>query len=1641
MARWGSWGAQGLSQIFDEQRGEHADDRALLRSLLNEAEYEAARRTTINAHYTDAAIAGEMWDSLSRLGFDGGEVLEPGCGAGVFLGLAPGTARMTGVELDPITAGIAGQLYPQAEVRQEPFQATRIRDGRFDAVIGNVPFADVTLHDPLHNPGGLAMHNHFIVKSLALTRPGGLVAVLTSRYTMDAQNPAGRRAMYELGDLVGAVRLPTGAHRRAAGTEAVTDLLILRRREPGRAPQPFDWAATSPVDLPGPGGAPEPARINNWWQQHPDQVLGQLRAEVGLHGVVGVSVIATDLGRTAAELREALDRIEAEAAVTGLRWSPRTAEQQAETEQQAGRMPAATDERDGHITAHEDGTFTIVEEGAHAPLVVPKSAAAEMRVLLTLRDQARGLLEVEAQSLQETSALEQARQELRTTWEGYRDRWGPINRYKLSPTGKVNEEGEPTFRRLVPTPVRKLMQDPFGPLVTALESFDEATQEVAPAGILLQRQIEPRRPVLGTENAADALNVVLDRTQEVDLEAIADLAGLTVDAARAELGEAIWEDPAVPGEWVTRAEYLSGDVREKLAVAREAAVDDPDRWNGNVAALQAVQPVDLGPAEIQPRLGAAWISEADHQQFLRELVGDRQATVSRIGSSWSVKGGEYGLAATSDWGTREMPAGKLMEHLIEQSRIVITDKVDERRVVNPIKTEAAQEKGRAMQERFATWLWEDPERTSRLCAEYNRRFNSVVLRDYTAEGERLTLPGLVRSFTPRPHQRAAVARMINEPSVGLFHAVGAGKTAEMVMGCTELRRLGLIRKPAVVVPNHMLEQFTREWLQLYPRASLLAASSSDISGPDDRRQFVARAAANEWDAVIMTHDAFGRLSMSPQGQAAYMRREIENLRVDLEAARSTASGAAAERTIKQVEKTLLTREEKIKAKLSGAHDPGITFEATGIDYVVVDEMHLFKNLATVSNIRGAAIAGSNRASDLHMKVDYLRSKHGDRVMTGATATPISNSMAEMHVVMRYLAPEQLEKAGIESFDRWAATFGEVVTSLEIPVSGGTKFVPKDRFAKFVNVPELVHMLHQFADIKTTADLGLPAPPLAPRASDGRRAPNIITVEPSPELDDFMADLAWRTDRVKSGAVDPTEDNNLKISVDGRKASIDVRVVDPTTLPTGPTKTSAAADLIHGVWERTKDNRYVDVVTGELHPTPGALQIVFCDFSTPSDGWNIYEALRDALYNRGLPIGSVRFIHEASNDREKARLFAQCRTGGVAVLIGSTSKMGVGTNIQARAVHLVDLDAPWRPADIEQRHGRILRQGNQNDQVLISQVITAGSFDTFMWQTLERKARFIDQVMRNHGTAREVEGDADEVQMSYSELKAISSRNPLLLELSSAEHELQRLRRLHTAHQNNQHHLALTASHGEQQLVNLRAELPVLQGAAGRTVDTRGDAFRMTITGSSYSKRSAAAAALNTWVRANLIGYPAQVDLGTPVKVGGHDIRVTRDADNVIWTVEGTPVRMFDPIKDLRHGTDQGHVTRLENLVRRLPGQLDTHQATIEQTEQRVSHARAGIGAPFKHAAELTEAERRYSALTDKVNQQAGQESAETNPETTPHGELPAEIQPVDDQLRQLVALVQTGFGRPPASTEPETTPAAGRPVARRSLDTDRTPGR
>jgi N12 class adenine-specific DNA methylase len=1325
--------------------------------------------------------------------------------------------------------------------------------------------------------------------------------------------------------------------------------------------------------------------VSEYFLNHPEAVLGELGATSGAYRADDLVVRPT--GDTLTAFTRALDALTASALARGLGYAAAEAGR-VDLPPEPGRSRSG--EPDGYLRAMADGTFTKASHGSDLPHAVPASQAAELTELLGLRDAVRALLDAEAASAEDTPHIAALQADLGRRYDSYLRRYGPLNRFTLRRTGRADPStGEPVMARIRPRQ-GGFDGDPFAPLVYALEEFDPVGQRAAKAAIFRERVIAPRAPRLGADTPADALAICLDTRGEARLAEIARLLGTSEPDARAQLGTLVFDDPQT-GRLVPAAEYLSGQVRDKLGRAEQVAQDDP-RFVVNVTELRRIIPPDLAPGEIDARLGAAWIDADYVGQFLRELLDDPRLRVEHPGGQvWSVRGNPATVLARSTWGTARYPAPTLAQAILEQRAVEVRDTVADadgrdHAVLNVDATLAAQEKAAQIAGRFAEWAWEDPARAAALARAYNDRFNSLVLRSY--DDASLSLPGLALTFRPRPHQVAAVARIIGEPTVLLAHDVGAGKTAEMIIGVTELRRLGLIRKPAIVVPNHMLEQFTREWLQLYPQARVLLAGRDDLSR-DRRRQFVARCATGTWDGIVISRSAFERIPLSAAEQRAYTDRELAQMREWIQAAKQ-ADGL----TVKRLEGTLLRAEERLKAKLDSAKDPGITFEATGIDYLCVDEAHGYKNLRTPSNIADAAIDGSMRASDLDMKIDYLRRRNGARVVTFATATPVANSVTEAYVMQRYLRPDLLQAAGIEVFDTWAATFGQVVSQVELAPEGGSSFRMKSRFARFANVPEMLRMLHVAADVKTADDLALPVPQLKPR-HDGQPGPETAAVEPSGELLGYVAELGERASQVRNRAVAPEEDNMLKISGDGRRAALDLRLLG---LPqTTPGKIGAAADRIAALWAAHRDDEYL-APDGSPYPARGSLQLVFCDLGTPSSGWNVYDELRDQLTRRGLPRETIRFIHEAKTDRDKARLFAACRAGSVAVLAGSTEKMGVGTNVQDRVIALHHLDAPWRPADVAQREGRILRQGNLNRDlgrpVEIIRYVTERSFDGYMWQTLERKAKFIGQVMHGRLDTRDI-ADIGETVLSFSEVKALATGNPLLMDKADADADLARLQRAERAHYRNQDALEYAIRRHEADIQTLTLLAADLDIAISRRQDTRGDAFTMTVADRQYSKRAEAGQHLKELLEreiAELDGVRTRAV--HPGHFGGFPLIATVERSlgktTVSVTFDGIPAATVQvPAGDLPAADPAGLITRLENRLHSLEERKKEATAGIERASREITHAQASLDQPFPQAAQLTAARQRARNIDEQLDRMAGPEHPDAQPAgpgpPPPHG--------------------------------------------------------
>jgi N12 class adenine-specific DNA methylase/SAM-dependent methyltransferase len=1592
LGQWSGWGA--VPAVFDKNSAAHerfAWARAELSALLSPEERAAAERSTLNAHYTDPHYAQAMWQAARELGFSEGAVLEPGCGSGNFLALAPPKARCVGVELEPLTAAIAQARFPEAQVHSESFADSRLPEAGFDLVIGNVPFGDLALHDRRHNAAGHRIHNHFLIKSLHLTRPGGLLVAITSRYTMDAANPAARREMSELADLIGAVRLPSGAHRNTAGTNVVTDVLVLRRREREREPSGHAFERSRVCD----GLGDDRLRINEYFVQHPEHVLGAL--QVG-QGDRGRPELVVDGERDAGVgLQAALAEIARAARAAGLVLSDRREPPGPRT---VALRSADARRPDGYLDRTPNGGFTRLVDGAAAPYQVPATQARELKALLELRDIGVQLLEAEAATNDDTLEIESTRRRLNQTYDAYRSAFGPLNRFSERRTGRLDPDTGEEKRARVRPGQGGFLADPYANVVYALEHFDDATQSATKAAIFRERVVARAAPPRGADTPADALAIALDQFGEARLGEISRLLGVDDEEARLQLGSLVFDEPG-SSRLVPAAEYLSGNVRVKLDAAKAAALVER-RFESNVDALAAVVPRPLRPDEIHARLGSAWIGREHVQAFLQETLEDPTVVVEHPGGTlWEVRSkNAKSVLATSTWGTERCSAIDLAQALLEQRPLRIYD-VDERegtRTFNETATIAVAEKANELSARFSEWVWENPERATSLAATYNKRFNAIVPRSY--DDAKLSLPGLAVTFQPRPHQIAAVARIIHEPAVGLFHEVGAGKTAEMVMGAMELRRLGLVNKPGVVVPNHMLEQFTREWLQLYPQAKLLAASNEDLER-DRRKLFVAKCATGDWDAVIIARGAFERIPMSIEVQRDYLRHEVSAIEDMVLQARTDGASVS----LKRLQRMKVQAEERLKKKLDGAKDVGINFEQVGLDYLFVDEAHAYKNLRTTSNIPGMSVDGSQRASDLHMKLEHLRSK-GLRVGTLATATPIANSMGEAYTMQRYLRPDLLEAAGIMHFDQWGGTFGETTTSIEVTPDGSGMRM-QSRFAKFRNVPELLLMWRVSADIKTAEDLELPVPALAERPLDGKRAAEVVLVPPSDELSDFIKELAYRADRVRGRRVPPSEDNLLRISSDGRAAGLDLRLLGAST--SEPQKVEIAAARIAAIYDQHRNVRYHDM-HGVQHPTPGALQLVFSDLGTPkAPEWSVYEELRAQLVQRGVPRGAVRFMHEARNDREKAELFAACRDGRVAVLIGSTERMGVGTNVQRRAVALHHLDCPWRPADLAQRDGRILRQGNENAEVRIIRYVTEGSFDAYLWQTVSRKAQFIGQVMRGRLDVREID-DIGDSALSYNEVKALATGNPLLLEHAQAQAEVSRLERLQRAHARSQQTLGWTVHAHRRRIEQLDARVAQFDSALLHAATTLDRPFSLTLRGRTYDKRSNANAALR-FIAAEYLAGAARASQGDDSVGSYRGFTLTAISS---WDKESVLLALRDvPDSDITvRGTEleaASLLTRLDNRLSNLEGGRAAAIHDRKQLEREIGRAQNERGAPFRQADLLaTERERlvrleeHLAALTRPVAIEAQPDAASASNGTPVPSKADVAIG-VDDEQGRLLA--------------------------------------
>ena len=1360
LACFHGFGPVALSIFPDPVKGHYKDASwqtlgVELRGLLTPEEYDSAKRSTYNAFYTSPAVIHAMHDALARLGVAANStVLEPGCGTGNFMAQAPEGMRFLGVELDGISGRIARALHPTQDIRIENFRDTRLP--ALDAVIGNVPFADVKLD---HHGQRFSLHDYFFAKSVDSLKPGGVLALVTSHFTLDKQNAAIREYLAERADFLGAIRLPSDAFKRE-GTAVVTDIVFLRKRAPGEPAHHADpdWQGVAPLSI---EGAEVP--INNYFHHHPEMVLGNWSRKDTLYSE-GYSV--TGNGNLTEQLGQAIARL------------PRREPQAAQSTPPPATIPFAPPPPERHVT---EGSFFLddhrairqIVDGQAVPVVYGGTALSasgtmtgkRFAALLGLRDRARRVLQSQNEGWPEAERVA-ARRELNRAYDLFAFTYGPINKTTFS------ETADGTVIRRMPNLV-KFREDPDAMLVMALEEYDETTGKATKAAILQKDVVGKAEQITSVRSAEEGLLVSLDRQGAVDLPFIAKLYGKPEEQVIAELGDLIFRDPESKS-WQTADAYLSGNVRAKLATAERAGAD----YARNAEALRQVQPEDVLPGDIDANLGAPWIPESDIQAFAAGLFGVASDAIGvghlKKDAVWSIDAGyaaEHSVAATADYGTSRANGTWLLELALNMKTPVIYDTIrtgdGDERVVNQEDTLAAREKQKAIKEKFRAWVFTDPDRTEHLVRIYNDTYNN--LRPRLFDGSHLDFPGMSQAFTLRQHQKDAVWRGMSSGNTLLAHVVGAGKSAVMAATGMKMKQAGLIKKPMYVVPNHLLEQFAREFMHVYPNARLLVAAKEDFTR-ERRKMLTARIASGDWDGIIMTHSSFERIGMSKAYQEQFLREQIaEYNQLLVDSAAEKGANRARRNIIKSIEKQKAAREERLKDLLAeNKKDDGLVFDELGVDHVLVDEFQYFKNLETptkMDRVAGIQSGGSERAFVMYMKARYLHQRHPGHGLTAATGTPISNSLCEMYTLQRYLDPEGLKSRGLEHFDAWAATFGEVVDTMEISPDGKT-LKPRSRFSKFVNLPELQQMFRTFADVQTAEMLNLPRP----RLETGK--PITVARPMSEEQQALQQQLVERYERLRSQKVDPREDNALAITTDGRKLALDARMLSDTAADFPDSKMEAMLDNVMERWRRTADKRSTQMIFLDMgvNPTPW--------------GYSAYGEIIGKLVSRGIPRAQIATIGDADSDARKRALFDRVRSGQVRVLIGSTTKMGTGTNVQKRLKILHELDAPWKPAEVEQREGRILRQGNENEEVTIYRYVTEGSFDAYMWQALETKARFIAQIMTGENAARRAE-DIGGQELSYAEVKAIASGNPAVLTLAEADAELQRLSILKRNHHDEQ----------------------------------------------------------------------------------------------------------------------------------------------------------------------------------------------------------------------------------------------------------------
>ena len=1519
LSKYVGWG--GLSEAFDENNSAWATEYLELSSVLTPEEYASARESTLTAFYTPPEVITAIYKAMEQMGFQEGNLLEPSCGIGNFIGMLPDAmqdSKVYGVELDRISAGIAQQLYQKSTVAAQGFEETNLPDSFFDGVVGNVPFGDFKVSDKRYDKHKFLIHDYFFAKSLDKLRPGGVMALVTSKGTMDKENSAVRKYIAQRAELLGAIRLPNNTFKGNAGTEVVSDILILQKRDRLIDIEP-DWVHLD-TDENG-------IKMNSYFVQHPEMILGEMKMVSGRFGME-TTCVPYENADLAAQLDEAVANIHGE--ITEY-------EAEEELEEEDNSIPADPTVRNFSYTVVDDKIY-YRENSRMTPVEVSATAENRIKCMIAIRNSVRTLIKLQTEDYPD-SEIKAEQERLNRLYDTFSGKYGLIN-------SRANTSA--------------FSQDSSFSLLSALEIIGEDGELERKADMFSKRTIKPHTQVTSVDTASEALAVSLGEKATIDMDYMMELSGKSENEIFEDLKGVIFLNPlyeygnSYEPKYLMADEYLSGNVREKLRIAKNSAELYPEDYKVNVEALQKVQPKDLTASEISVRLGATWLPPDDVQEFIFHLLEtpryaqwNIKVHFSPFTSEWNIEGKSYdkgNVRAYNTYGTSRINAYKIIEETLNLKDVRIFDYIEDdegrkKAVLNKKETAIAQSKQEMIKQEFQDWIWSDPERRERLCKSYNEKFNSVRPREY--DGSHIIFNGMNPEIELREHQKNAVAHILYGGNTLLAHAVGAGKTFEMVAAAQESKRLGLCNKSLFVVPNHLTEQWAAEYLQLYPAANILVATKKDFE-TKNRKRFCGRIATGDYDAVIIGHSQFEKIPMSIERQRAILEQQLEEITGGIaELKRNRGENFS----IKQLEKSKKSIKQKLdKLNDQTKKDDVVTFEELGVDRLFVDESHYYKNLylyTKMRNVGGIAQTEAQKSSDLFMKCRYLDEITGGRGTVFATGTPISNSMVELYTIQRYLQYSTLVKNGLQHFDAWASTFGETITAVELTPEG-TGYRAKTRFAKFYNLPELMAMFKEIADIKTADMLNLPVP---------EAMYHNIAVKPSEMQKEMVASLAERAEQVRGGGVDSSVDNMLKITNDGRKLALDQRMLNDMLPDFEGSKINACVDNIYRIWEENADKK--------------SAQLVFCDLSTPkNDGtFSVYNDIRKKLIERGIPESEVKFIHEADTDMKKKELFQKTRKGEVRVLLGSTQKMGAGTNVQDKLIALHDVDCPWRPSDLEQRSGRIVRQGNENPQVDIYRYVTEQTFDAYLYQLVEGKQKFASQIMTSKSPVRSAE-DIDETALSYAEIKMLATGNPYIKEKMDLDIQVQKLKMLKSNFLSEKYGLEdKVIKFYPQQIAYLKSRVEGLtkdvETAKLHPKPIDEQPLGMTVSGVSYSEKAEAGQAIINACKS--MNSPDAIPLG---EYRGFQMELYFDTvqRNYVVKLKGETSRDV-PLGDDSHG----NIVRIDNGIERFEETLADTKNSLENTEKQFETAKQEIEKPFAKEEELKAKTARLDELNILLN--------------------------------------------------------------------------